>query len=168
MAAETDRSLVRAARTGRASAYDELVRRHWRPAWRAAYALTRSHASAEDAVQDAFLRAFGRLDRFDADRPFAPWICRIAVNCAIDQLRRTRAHELPEPAPEAASDDPQLWSALAELRLERRAPIVLHYLLGYSFDEVAELLEIPRGTVASRVTRGLGELRQTMEVRRAG
>jgi RNA polymerase sigma-70 factor (ECF subfamily) len=169
MAVETDRELVAAARAGRPDAFDGLVARHWKPAWKAAYALTASHVAAEDAVQEAFVKALGRLETFDDAKPFGPWLRRIAVNCALDELRsrraaRAREQRLDPPSAQEPSEDGWLWAALAELRLDRRAPIVLHHVLGYSFDEVAELLRLPRGTVASRASRGLAELRHSLEV----
>jgi RNA polymerase sigma-70 factor (ECF subfamily) len=169
MAVETDRELVLAARAGRPGAFDGLVVRHWRPAWKAAYALTGSHAAAEDAVQEAFVKALARFATFDVSKPFGPWIRRIAVNCALDDLRSRRASRARErradrPSAPEPPDGGWLWSALGGLRSDRRTPIVLHHVLGYSFDEVAELLQIPRGTVASRVNRGLAELRHSLEV----
>ena len=78
------------ARAGSRDAGAELFRRHWLPAWRAAFAVVGSAPAAEDVAQDAFQRAFGALDRFDVGRPFAPWLQRIVVNRAIDVARSER------------------------------------------------------------------------------
>jgi RNA polymerase sigma-70 factor (ECF subfamily) len=122
-------------------------------------------AAAEDIAQESFLAALRALDRFDRRRPFGPWLHRIVVNRAIDwaRARRLRAEgELAEglAAPERAPAGEQgLGEAVAGLSPEHRAVIVLRYLLEYTPGEIAELLELPRGTVNSRLRRGLDQLK---------
>jgi RNA polymerase sigma-70 factor (ECF subfamily) len=169
---EAERDLVAGARRGDAAAVEGLFRRHWADAFRAAYAVTGSRAAAEDVAQEAFLKALDGLDRFDGRRPFGAWLHRIAVNRAIDEVRSGRRvavglDEAPEPA--TWPDEP--WPAhaaiveeLGRLPLERRLPIVLRHWLGLSVEETAELLDVPVGTVASRVSRGLADLRERLEV----
>ena len=105
------------------------------------------------------------LDRFDRRRPFGPWLHRIVVNRAIDwsRARRLRAEqELGEPGavdPEPG-DAAGLAGAIAALPPEQRAVIVLRHLLGYTPGEIAALLELPRGTVNSRLRRGLDALKE--------
>jgi len=111
------------------------------------------------------------LDRFDRKRPFGPWLHRIVVNRAIDWARaRSLRRELaadgaPEPAA-AERDDPEharvLAAGLTALGAEQRAVIVLRYLLDYTPGEIAELLDVPRGTVNSRLRRGLDRLERTL------
>lgn len=116
-------------------------------------------------VQDAFERVIRSLHGFDASQPFAPWLRRIVVNRAIDVLRRDRreAFSLGEDVPDARRGDvgseTALIAGLAELGAERRAVVVMRYVMGYSPPEIAELLELSVGTVHSRLARGLGELR---------
>jgi RNA polymerase sigma-70 factor, ECF subfamily len=160
-----ERELIRAAQRGSTEAFAELFRRHWARAHRAAWLVVHDAAAAEDVAQEAFLAAARALDRFDARRPFAPWLHRIVVNRAIDHtraraLRREVAGErVPEPAaPVAATPDEDLAAALAALGLEQRAVVVLRHVLGCSPGEIARLLDLPRGTVNSRLRRGLDAL----------
>jgi RNA polymerase sigma-70 factor, ECF subfamily len=166
-----DAELVRAAQRGSEEAVEALFRRHWRRAHRAAFLIVRDAAAAEDIAQEAFLAAMRALDRFDRRRPFRPWLHRIVVNRAIDHararaLRREVGEEaIGEPAaPEAETGlDPELAAALAALDPEQRAAIVLRYLLEYTPGEIARMLELPRGTVNSRLRRGLDHLAGALE-----
>jgi RNA polymerase sigma-70 factor (ECF subfamily) len=167
--------LIKAAQGGSREALEDLYRRHWPSAHRAAYLIVRDAAAAEDIAQEAFLSAVRALDRFDRRRPFGPWLRRIVVNRAIDwsrarQLRGelssdpelhpgVRTGTLSTPAGEVSaliSED--LGQALAALDPDRRAIVVLRYLLEFTPGEIAETLGIPRGTVNSRLRRALDEL----------
>jgi RNA polymerase sigma-70 factor (ECF subfamily) len=166
----SDAALIRAAQRGSADAFDELFTRHWPRAYRTACLVCVDATAAEDVAQEAFLAAVRALDRFDRRRPFGPWLHRIVVNRAIDHtrarsLRREVAGgELPTvAAPEAATIDPQLLEAIAGLALEQRAVVVLRHMLGYSPAQIAGMLEIPRGTVNSRLRRGLDALSVELE-----
>ena len=166
-----ERRLVRDAQRGSAEAFEVLFRRHWAGAYRAAWVVMRDAAAAEDVAQEAFIAAVRALDRFDRRRPFAPWLHRIVVNRAIDAarsraLRRevdTAAAEdaAADPAPEPLSDE--LTAALAELGPEHRAVVALRYLLDYTPGEIAALLDLPRGTVNSRLRRALDRLGEVIE-----
>jgi RNA polymerase sigma-70 factor, ECF subfamily len=166
-----DRALVRAAQRGSEEAVEALFRRHWRHSHRAAYLIVRDADAAEDIAQEGFLAALRALDRFDRRRPFRPWLHRIVVNRAIDHARaRTLRREVGEEAagePTAAEVagglDPDLAAALARLDPEQRAAIVLRYLLEYMPGEIARMLELPRGTVNSRLRRGLDQLAGALE-----
>ena len=107
------------------------------------------------------------LDRFDRRRPFGPWLHRIVVNRAIDWARaralRPEAEEVDAPAPERPEHDDELMRELGRLSPEHRAVIVLRYLLEYTPGEIAELLELPRGTVNSRLRRGLDALKEQLQ-----
>jgi RNA polymerase sigma-70 factor (ECF subfamily) len=171
------RRLLRAAQRGDSAAQEELFRRHWRPMYRAAYLVVQDAAAAEDVAQEAFLAAIRSLDRFDLRRPLGPWLHRIAVNRAIDlvrarQLRREvggdavdgLAHDesAGSSAEPPAADDPaltdQMTAAIGALPLEQRAVVVMRYLLEYTPGEIARTLELPRGTINSRLRRGLDRL----------
>jgi RNA polymerase sigma-70 factor, ECF subfamily len=161
-----ERALVRGAQRGSASDLEALFRLHWPRAFRAAYLVVHDSAAAEDIAQESFLAAVRALDRFDRRRPFGPWLHRIVVNRAIDwtRARQLRAEaELGEtlaaPEPDAPLDG-TLLAALGTLAPEHRAVIVLRHLLEYTPGEIAELLELPRGTVNSRLRRGLDSLRE--------
>jgi len=88
-----DHELIVLARKGSSQAAEARFDRYWTHAWRAAYAVTADRSLADDAAQEAIEKAFGALDRFDETRPFAPWLKRIAVNRAVDHLRRARRVE---------------------------------------------------------------------------
>ena len=160
-----ERSWIRGARAGSVSDLEALFREHWPRAHRAAYLVVQDAAAAEDIAQEAFLSALRNLDRFDRRRPFGPWLHRIVVNRAIDwsRARRLRAEqELGAPGgvdPEPG-DAAGLAGAIAALPPEQRAVIVLRHLLGYTPGEIASLLELPRGTVNSRLRRGLDALQE--------
>jgi RNA polymerase sigma-70 factor, ECF subfamily len=164
-----ERAWVRGAQHGSVSDLEALFRAHWPRAYRAAYLVVHDAAAAEDIAQEAFLAAVRALDRFDRRRPFAPWLHRIAVNRAIDwarsrELRReVELVEAPGSPPPEPADPGRLASALASLSPEHRAVIVLRYLLDYSPGEIAKLLDLPRGTVNSRLRRGLDRLGETLE-----
>ena len=158
---------MRGAQAGSASALEALFRRHWRPAHRAAYLIVHDAAAAEDIAQEAFLAAVRALDRFDRRRPFGPWLHRIVVNRAIDWARaralRPEAEQVDAAAPELPEHDEELLRELERLSPEHRAVIVLRYLLEYTPGEIAELLELPRGTVNSRLRRGLDALKERLK-----
>lgn len=174
MRIRSDAKLVELARRGSREAAAELFTRHWAAAWRAAYALTGRRDMADDVAQDAFERAFAALARFDERRPFAPWLHRIVVNRCLDLLRSERRLVAGDPELErleshdADGSDRSLLAAVADLSLQRRVVIVLRYGLGYSPSAIAALLDIPTGTVNSRLARALDELRETYEVNDVG
>jgi RNA polymerase sigma-70 factor (ECF subfamily) len=162
----SDAALVRSAQGGSSEAVEELFRRHWPSVHRSAWLVVHDAAAAEDIAQEAFVSALRALDRFDRRRPLAPWLHRIVVNRAIDYSRaralrpETAADTLPEPVarPVAAELGDELLAALADLGPEHRAVVVLRHLLGYTPGEIATMLDLPRGTVNSRLRRALDAL----------
>jgi RNA polymerase sigma-70 factor, ECF subfamily len=166
-AGRDERAWIRGAQAGSASDFEALFHSHWPSAWRAAFLVVHDAAAAEDIAQEAFLAAIRNLDRFDRRRPFGPWLHRIVVNRAIDwaRARALRAEqELVEAAAPAPSEDvgSDVVDALRALPPEHRAVIVLRHLLGYTPGEIARLLDLPRGTVNSRLRRGLDRLQETL------
>jgi len=160
-----ERALVRGAQGGSDDALGELFRLHWKRAHQAAYLVVHDAAAAEDIAQEAFLAAIRNLDRFDRRRPFAPWLHRIVVNRAIDhaRARALRAETdlspaLAAPAAAAEAPDESLLAEIGRLPPDQRAVIVLRYLLEYTPGEIATMLNVPRGTVNSRLRRGLDEM----------
>jgi RNA polymerase sigma-70 factor (ECF subfamily) len=167
-----ERSLVRAAQAGSRDAVEELYRRHWPAAHRAAYLIVQDAAAAEDIAQEAFIAALRVLDRFDRRRPFAPWLHRIVANRAIDWARaRTARREVTaDEASVGGREDREprahgVLEALAALPPEHRAVVVLRHLLGYTPGQVAKLLDVPRGTVNSRLRRALDRLADELGAR---
>ena len=163
----SERAWIRGAQRGSVADLESLFREHWPRAFRAARLVTGDAAAAEDIAQEAFLAAIRNLDRFDRRRPFGPWLHRIVVNRAIDwtRARKLRAEvelgELVAPPPDAEPDE--LFSRIADLSPEHRAVIVLRYVLEYTPGEIAKVLDLPRGTVNSRLRRGLDRLKEDHE-----
>jgi RNA polymerase sigma-70 factor, ECF subfamily len=166
-AGRDERAWVRGAQAGSVSDLEALFRTHWPLAHRAAYLVVHDAAAAEDIAQEAFLAAIRNLDRFDRRRRFGPWLHRIVVNRAIDwaRARALRAEAEPKevPAPDPPERNEELLPALAALDPDQRAVIVLRHLLEYTPGEIADLLELPRGTVNSRLRRGLDALKERLE-----
>lgn len=163
MTGRDDALLVEQARRGSAAALAELFERYWPVAWRTAYALLADRAAADDAAQDGLQRAFASLARFERGRPFEPWLKRIVANRALDELRRERRRPAveagaPRIEPREPDEAPAVAAAVAALPEERRV-VVLRYWLDLSVDEIAAELGLPRGTVGSRLSRALDDLR---------
>ncbi len=122
---------------------------------------------------DGFERAFAALGGFDEHRPFGPWLHRIVANRALDVLRAERRlsdAELPDTpdfAPAHATGDRSLLAVVAELSLERRVVVVLRYGVGMTPKQIADALDLPVGTVNSRLARALEQLRESVEVEHA-
>ncbi|HYM81811.1 MAG TPA: sigma-70 family RNA polymerase sigma factor [Candidatus Limnocylindria bacterium] len=175
--------LVRAAQGGDQAAFAEIVRRYQRAVYRVAYALTRNASDADDLAQEAFVRAFQALKRFRAGEPLYPWLSRITTNLAYSLFRRRkRRPETPlEPLVEAGMqwgvhDDPadaaadeehrrHLRAAFAELKPEHQAVLVLRAIEDQSYEEIAQSLGVPIGTVMSRLSRARAELKQRLRAR---
>lgn len=169
-AGRRERKLIREAQRGSQQALADLYAAHWRRAHRAAYFVVHDGAAAEDIAQDAFLAAIDALDRFDRRRPFAPWLHRIVINRAVDWGRRESlrravgdSEAAADAAPPAESIGEDVMEALAQLPVEQRAVVVLRYLLDYTPGEVAAMLDLPRGTVNSRLRRALDKLGELLE-----
>ena len=172
--------LVERARRGDSAAYEEIVQTYQGIAFRVAYVIAGSAAEAEDAAQDAFVKAYRALGRFRPGAPFRPWLLRIVANEARNRRRsasrreslalRTAAEQASgdaAPSPEAAvlvaERREALLQALNGLREEERDVIACRYLLELSEEETAQTLGLRRGTVKSRTSRGLARLRECME-----
>jgi RNA polymerase sigma-70 factor, ECF subfamily len=172
--------LVELARGGDVRAYEELVRRHQEVAFRTAFVITGSAADAEEAAQDAFVKAHRALGRFRRAAPWRPWLLRIVANEARNRRRaagarsglaRRAAQERPSsgaaPSPEGAllagEERTELLAALATLPDRDRLVISCRYLLELSEAETAAVLRCRRGTVKSRLHRALQRLRTELE-----
>lgn len=143
-----------------------LFARHWPGACRAARLLTGDTAAAEDVAQDALVRAFGRLHRFDTSRPFAPWLRRIVINTALNHRRRsprlvplTEGVTVSEPG-----QSTDLLRVVNRLPDDRRVAVLLRFGLELTPTEIAEALDVPVGTVNSRLSRAMADLRTALEV----
>lgn len=176
-------TLVAAAQGGDEAAFAEIVRRYQRAVYRVAYGLTRNASDADDLAQETFLRAWQALGRFRVGEPLFPWLSRIAVNLAYSLFRRRkrRPETALEPLLEAGQqweggEDPveevaerehhgQLEAVFAELTPEHQSILVLRVMQDQSYEEIAKTLEIPIGTVMSRLSRARAELKRRLEAR---
>ena len=157
-----ERAWIRGAQRGSVDDLERLFRAHWPRAYRAARLVTGDSAAAEDIAQEAFLAAIRNLDRFDRRRPFGPWLHRIVVNRAIDWTRARRLRAEVELGDTVAAPAYQRngFPDLGDLSPEHRVVIVLRFVLEYTPGEIADLLGLPRGTVNSRLRRGLDHLKE--------
>ena len=184
-----DQDVVAFARGGREAGYLELVRRYERPVFALLYRMVRDREVAEDLAQDTFVKAINALDSYRAEFKFSSWLFKIAHNTAIDHLRRRTLDTLSiEGAPHAvtpeqleatalqlASDDPsaldrvtslelggEIEVAIGRLRPEYRSCILLRHVEGLAYEEIAEALDLPLGTVKTYIHRARHELRATL------
>jgi RNA polymerase sigma-70 factor (ECF subfamily) len=171
--------LVAAARTGDRRAMDRLLRAHQPQVHAVCRRITGNDADALDATQEALIAIVRGLPRFDGRAKFSTWAYRIATNACLDELRRRKRRPLvglpehegttlepvdlatPDPG-DAVSDRDELDAALASLAPDFRAAVVLRDLCQLDYAEIAEVLEIPAGTVRSRIARGRAQLAQAL------
>ncbi len=167
-------ALVARARAGDVGAFGELVDRHQRAALRTAFAVGGSESEAEDVTQEAFVKAFRALPRFREGLPVRPWLMQIVANEARNRRRgrgrrerlAVRAAAVGGPGPSSSEDlalasvtAAALRAALARLDDRDRTVIAFRYFAGLSEAETAAALEVPAGTVKSRLSRALERLR---------
>ena len=183
----TDQEVVLAARRGSDAAYRELVRRYERPVFSLIYRMVRDRELAEDLTQETFIKALNALASYRPEFKFSSWIFKIANNAAIDQLRRREVDTLSlDGSPTAETPDAveatalQVGSkgetpldeleareigsaievAIGKLRPEYRSCIMLRHVEGLAYEEIAENLNLPLGTVKTYIHRARNELRQ--------
>ena len=184
-----DRALASLAVQGRETAFRELLSRYERPVFSLVYRMVRDRSLAEDLSQEAFIRAFKAIDSYNPAYRFSNWIFKIANNHTIDHLRRrkldvisldgsphaTTAQEEERTAFVLASDDEspaayvehkelgsQIERAIGELRPEYRSVILLRHMEGYTYEEIAEVMGVPLGTVKTYLHRARAELKDLL------
>jgi len=179
-AGQNDDALILRVQRGEQNAYGELVRSYMQPAYYSALALVGSHDEAMDASQQAFIRAWESIRKFETGRSFFTWYYRILRNLCLNRIRdreaQARSFSTMTPLFDVASaeDDPaeetdrvllreRVRAAMQLLRPEEREIIVLRDFDGYSYAEIAELLEIPHGTVMSRLYYARKHLKDMLE-----
>lgn len=171
-------SLIQRARDGDDAAWAALVRQYQEPLFRLAYLKLGDAAAAEDAAQEALIRAYTGLRRFDPSRPLRPWLMAIVSNVVANRWRalaryrraierwlanRQASDESAFAAVEEASDAGDLWAAVRRLPDKYQNIIYLRYFLDLNVEETAQALGVATGTVKSRSNRALGRLRQVIE-----
>ncbi len=175
----TDLELLYAHRVGDPDAFGELFARHRNRLWVIALRTTGNPEDAADALQDAIVSAFRRVDSFRGEAAVTTWLHRIVVNASLDRLRRNkvrRAEPLPphhDAATEAVADNPAqsaelgdrrsaVLHALSQISADQRAALVLVDMQGHPVEEAAAMLGCPTGTVKSRCARGRARLAELL------
>jgi RNA polymerase sigma-70 factor (ECF subfamily) len=174
----SDRGLVEQSRSGDPAAFGELVRRYQTSVYNVCYRLLGERRAAQDLAQEAFVRAYERLRSYDVERPFGPWMRRVAANLCLNQLARAGPpsvsldDERDEPRAPAASDPAlaheqaesaeALRAAIARLPPNYRAVIELRHFQDLSYDEIAAALKISLSDVKSRLFRARKQLAESL------
>ncbi|MEZ4417879.1 MAG: sigma-70 family RNA polymerase sigma factor [Gemmatimonadota bacterium] len=185
-----DRELVARALRGRESAFRELLQRYERPIFSLILRMVRDRGLAEDLAQETFIRAFNALGRYDPRYKFSSWIFKIANNLTIDHLRKRTldtvsidgsphaltAEEQSQSRLSVPCDDEspqeyvenrelaaQIEEAIGHLRPEYRTAVLLRHVEGYAYEEIAQIMEIPLGTVKTYLHRARHELMDLLE-----
>ncbi|HEX2076188.1 MAG TPA: sigma-70 family RNA polymerase sigma factor [Longimicrobium sp.] len=186
----SDHELVSRAQQGSDKAYRELLGRYQRPVFSIIYRMIRDREQAEDLAQETFVRVFNHIDRYDPRYKFSSWIFKIATNLTIDWIRRKELNtvsidgsrnavtaeqieatsitiaspdENPEELLEAKELGKEIEAAIGRLRPEYRAAILLRHVEGLEYQEIAEILALPLGTVKTYIHRGRNELREQLQ-----
>jgi RNA polymerase sigma-70 factor (ECF subfamily) len=189
LATATDQQVVVLAKSGREAAYRELVRRYERPVFSLVYRMVRDRELAEDLAQETFVKALNAIESYRPEFKFSSWIFKIANNAAIDHLRRRELDtlsldgspnaetaeaveatalqvsdrtETPLEELEARELGGAIEVAIGRLRPEYRACILLRHVEGRPYEEIAEMLSLPLGTVKTYIHRARNELRQAL------
>jgi len=189
LADATDQEVVLQARAGREVAYRELIRRYERPIFSLIYRMVRDRELAEDLSQETFVKALNAIDSYRPEYKFSSWIFKIANNAAIDHLRRRELKTLSlDGAPHAQTADAieatalqigdrgetpleelearelggAIEEAIGRLRPEYRSCILLRHVDGRPYEEIAQILELPLGTVKTYIHRARNELREAL------
>ncbi len=178
----TDEELIRETLDGQTDAYGELILRYQDRLFNSLLRVVKSRHDAMDAAQDAFLQAYQKLDGFRGDSQFYSWLFRIAMNAGLSRMRRksrqdvsleaqqSRGHNMTDEAAADPSDriaqteqQQQVFAALDSLADDHRVVLTLKELEGLKYEEIAELLGCPVGTVRSRLHRARAELREKLK-----
>jgi RNA polymerase sigma-70 factor (ECF subfamily) len=184
-----DRELAALAAKGREGAFRELLSRYERPVFSLIYRMVRDRTLAEDLAQEAFIRAFNAIGSYNTSYKFSNWIFKIANNHTIDHLRKRKLktvsiHGSPNATSqdelsqtrlviESNDEDPheylehkelggQIEEAIGHLREEYRTVILLRHVEGYAYDEIAEIMGLPLGTVKTYLHRARNELKERL------
>jgi len=181
-----DVEIVRACLAGSEAAYRQLVSRYQRPVFSLAMRVLRQAEDAEDVVQETFVRVFKALDRYDQARPFSTWLFTIAARLCIDHLRRRkmktfsifgkdsesdedRVIDLEDPGPRPDDvvagweDETRVQALVDSLPPHYRIVVALRHQHDLSYEEIAEALKLPLGTVKARIHRARALLKKTLE-----
>ncbi len=174
----SDEELVKLTLAGDQEAFGELVNRYNKQIYSLAYRLTNNVADAQDLGQEAFVKIYQNLAKYEQDRDFFPWMYKVATNVFYSILRRNSLKTVstdevaeleereadwemqPEKVAEVKADRKILEQALAELPEKYRVPIVLRYLEDLSYQQIAEIMDLPVSTIETRLYRAKGLLQK--------
>ena len=186
----SDQDVVALAREGREAAYQELIRRYERPVFALIYRMVRDRETAEDLAQETFIKVLNAIGTYRPEFKFSSWVFKIANNTAIDHLRRKELdtlslegsphattpegveatalqvsanEESPLETVEAVELGGEIERAIAQLRPEYRSCILLRHVEGRAYEEIAEMLDLPLGTVKTYIHRARHELRLALQ-----
>jgi len=178
--AERDEELVRRFKAGEPEAFTDLVRRHQHRVYSVCLRMLGDADAAADVAQDTFIAVLRKLDGFRGDAAFTTWLHRVAVNACYDELRRTRRrpmlhvladdgpeHEAGPPAPDHADEvagTHDAAAAIASIPEEFRMAVVLADVHDMAYEQISKVLDVPVGTVKSRVHRGRLALAATLGI----
>jgi RNA polymerase sigma-70 factor (ECF subfamily) len=186
----TDQEVVALARLGREAAYRELIGRYQRPVFSLIYRLVRDREKAEDLSQETFIKVLNAIERYDPSYKFSSWIFKIAHNTSLDHLRKKEPETLSldgsphaetaaeieastvtaistEESPDDYASSKELGAylevAMSKLRPEYRTAVILCHVEGRPYEEIAEIMEVPLGTVKTYIHRARNELKVHLE-----
>jgi len=169
-----EKKLLAKAKNGDDEAFGKLVQRYQRRVYTVIYRFVRNHTDADDLAQDAFIRAFKAIDRFDLRYPFSPWMYKIAINLTLNHLkkRKLKMSEVdldrmssgnnPESTMHQDQTRRKVHRAIAKLPPKLRQVLVLRVYEDWPYAQIAEVLEIPIGTVMSRLSRARKALKEEL------
>jgi len=181
-----EKALIERCKRGDLAAFNDLVRKYEKQVYNFAYRLTGNYDDANDVAQDAFLRVFNAIGSFRGDASFSTWLFRITTNVFLDERKRAKAHpqasldeylelgessvtrqiEDPSPTPEAILEESEraqlLSNAVRDLPEYQRAMVTLYHGQQKSYEEIAEIMDLPIGTVKSRLNRARLALKEKL------
>lgn len=172
---EDEKKLLAEAKNGNTDAFGKLVQRYQRRVYTVIYRFVRNHTEADDLAQEAFIRAFKAIGRFDLRYPFSPWIYRIAINLTLNHLKKRRlpmvdadlerkpSADNPVSVLEQVETRRKVHAAIARLPLKLRQVLVLRVYEDWPYSQIAQVLDIPIGTVMSRLARARQAVKEELK-----
>lgn len=183
----SEADLIKRILAGEKQLFAQVIDQFQKPIYNLAYRMTGNREDARDLAQETFLRAFKGLASFDPERPFAPWLYRIATNLCIDHGKKRKLRTVPlvmedseggemersiadvgnEPGARtvAKETEAEILAAMMELPEKFRVPLILRHLHHYTYEEIGEVMEIPPGTVKTWIYRGRNQLKDIFKDR---
>lgn len=167
----SEKEILLKVRGGDREAYQKIVVRYMQTAYYIALGFVHNQEDARDLSQDAFIRAFRKIKQFDPEKRFFPWFYKLLKNLCLDHIkRRQRCHEIPLESVQVIKEDKEdrelkavMWRGIEELPFEQREIIILRYFRQYSYEEIAEIMDKPLGTVMSSLFYAKKKLKEILK-----